>query len=114
MEDWVFEDDSMAKFVRDEKRNTMVIQWTSDKELWFYSPPGILRTIKNPTRNHEFWFDEYQQYHRMDGPAKIWTDRIEFWIDGKQYKFDTWLEQLEASLGEEHAALMKLKWAKNG
>ena len=83
----------------------------------------------------------YRMPHRLDGPAIIYEDGTEEWMQFGQFHrengpavtvmraalksewftyfwyirdkamlFDTWIEELENRRGEEHAAIMKMKW----
>ena len=96
---------------------------------WYLN--GELHRIKGPaiiqSDGSEDWFRNGNR-HRIDGPAVIrkaghhvrgWMDAdgnhrvvdgwMEWWIHGKIYTFDEYLQRLDA-IDQSHATMMKLKW----
>lgn len=49
------------------------------------------------------------QIHRIDGPARIWTDGyVEWWVYGEFMTFDAWLTCAEIS--DEDLVMFKLQY----
>lgn len=81
----------------------------------------------------KYWFDDFQRFHRTDGPARIWADGtqiwyihgkehredgpssmyasgiVEWWLNGKGYSFEKWLKA-NTEISGERKVMLKLQY----
>jgi beta-glucanase (GH16 family) len=72
----------------------------------------VKERISHPNKTMFFdrWTTAFGRVHRIDGPAILWHDNVpEWYIQGKKYTFEQWLEA-NNHISAEEKVMIKLKY----
>ena len=99
------------------RENGPAIEYVDGAKLWYIN--GQLHRVDGAaveyTNGPAVEFDGLKEWyingrlHRVDGPALEYADGAKFWfINGRQYSFEDWLNKLQIS--DEEKVMLCLKW----